>query len=166
MLRSPLAGAAGAGVIIALLTAACEQGGRSTWERGASAGTPSSGAATTPLVQTTTFQAGPETARPAVLNPYAGAIEEGKRYYIAFNCAGCHGEQGGGGIGPPFAVRSFIYGRRPENVFQSIVQGRPNGMPSFGGKVPDEVVWKIVAYVTSLALEGEGAADDRGEEGS
>ena len=33
----------------------------------------------------------------------------------------------------------------------TIVEGRPNGMPSFGGRIPDEQVWQLVAYVRSMS---------------
>jgi hypothetical protein len=99
-----------------------------------------------------------------VRNPFAGAAR-GRQYYMAFNCAGCHGGRGGGGIGPPFLVRDFIYGSDPGNIFQSIVQGRPHGMPAYGGKAPDEVIWKIVAYVQSLAEPYLRDAPERDERG-
>jgi cytochrome c oxidase cbb3-type subunit 3 len=44
----------------------------------------------------------------------------------------------------------WIYGSTPENIHASIVQGRPNGMPAFGGKIPDAQVWQLVAYVRAL----------------
>ena len=43
------------------------------------------------------------------------------------------------------------YGGSIEQIHASIVQGRPNGMPSFRGKVPDDQVWEIAAYVRSLS---------------
>jgi cytochrome c oxidase cbb3-type subunit 3 len=45
----------------------------------------------------------------------------------------------------------WIYGSDPENIFSTIVEGRPNGMPSFRGKIPDYQVWQLVAYVQSLS---------------
>jgi cytochrome c oxidase cbb3-type subunit III len=80
-------------------------------------------------------------------NPYV--LAEGKRLYQQFNCAGCHGLNGGGGMGPPFADGDWIYGSSPAVVYQSIVQGRPEGMPAFTRLSPD-ITWKIVAYVRSL----------------
>jgi cytochrome c oxidase cbb3-type subunit 3 len=44
----------------------------------------------------------------------------------------------------------WIYGSEPENIFASIVEGRPNGMPSFRGKIPALQVWQLTAYVRSL----------------
>jgi cytochrome c oxidase cbb3-type subunit III len=79
----------------------------------------------------------------------AYAVAEGKRLYRWYNCSGCH-FNGGGGIGPALMDSEWRYGSDPASLFASIVQGRPNGMPSFGGHIPDDQVWKIVAYVRSM----------------
>jgi cytochrome c oxidase cbb3-type subunit 3 len=84
----------------------------------------------------------------------AYAMNEGKRLYDSYNCSGCHAH-GGGAIGPPLMDSFWIYGSEPINVFATIVEGRPNGMPSFRGKVPDFQVAQLVAYVRSMsALSG------------
>jgi cytochrome c oxidase cbb3-type subunit III len=75
---------------------------------------------------------------------------EGKRLFSAYNCNGCHAN-GGGAIGPPLMDDEWIYGFRPENIFASIVEGRPDGMPSFRNKIPDYQVWQLVAYVQSMS---------------
>jgi cytochrome c oxidase cbb3-type subunit 3 len=80
----------------------------------------------------------------------AWGISEGKRFYNAFNCVGCHAN-GGGGMGPPLMDDEWIYGSRAANIFETIVEGRPNGMPAFGGKIPDAQVWQIVAYVQAMS---------------
>ena len=77
-------------------------------------------------------------------------MSEGKRLFTWMNCSGCHA-QGGGGMGPPLMDDRWIYGSQPEQIFATIVEGRPNGMPSFRGKLPDHQVWQIVAYVRSLS---------------
>ena len=41
-------------------------------------------------------------------------------------------------------------GSEPERLYASIVGGRPNGMPSFRGKIPEQQVWQLVAYLRSL----------------
>lgn len=81
----------------------------------------------------------------------AYAVSEGKRLYQAFNCVGCHSDGGGGAIGPALSDSEWIYGSRPDQIYSTIVQGRPNGMPTFGGKIPDYQVWELVAYVRSLS---------------
>jgi cytochrome c oxidase cbb3-type subunit III len=86
-------------------------------------------------------------------SPYEGnawGVSEGKRLYAQFNCVGCHAH-GGGGIGPPLMDNSWRYGGQPANIYGSIVEGRPNGMPAFRGKIDDDDVWKLVAYVQALA---------------
>ena len=80
----------------------------------------------------------------------AYSLAEGKRLYYAFNCNGCHGD-GGGGIGPPLMDEDWLYGAEPKQVFETVHDGRPNGMPPFGGKVPDKEIWRLVAYVRSLS---------------
>jgi cytochrome c oxidase cbb3-type subunit 3 len=80
----------------------------------------------------------------------AYALNEGKTLYSAMNCVGCHAH-GGGGMGPALMDDAWIYGSQPAQIFATIQQGRPNGMPSFGGKISDDQLWKIVAYVQSLS---------------
>ena len=86
-------------------------------------------------------------------NPYEGQdepIAEGKKLYNQYNCSGCH-FAGGGGIGPALMDDEWLYGSTSEHIFWSVVQGRPNGMPAFGGRIVDDQVWKIAAYVRSLS---------------
>lgn len=80
----------------------------------------------------------------------AYAVSEGKRLYSAYNCVGCHAH-GGGAIGPALMDSVWIYGSRPDQIYSDIVQGRPNGMPSFSGKIPEYQVWELVAYVRSMS---------------
>ena len=87
-------------------------------------------------------------------NPYEGnyqAMNEGKRLYAWFNCSGCHSPGGGGSIGPALIDDQWIYGNKPGNIYETIVKGRPNGMPSFGGKIPSYQIWQLVTYVRSMS---------------
>ena len=98
------------------------------------------------------LQPGGAQTEPQVKNPYEGnaaAISEGQRLFNWYNCSGCH-FHGGGGIGPPLIKKEWIYGGEPANLFDTIVKGRPNGMPSWAGKIPEYQVWQIVAYVRSM----------------
>ncbi len=80
----------------------------------------------------------------------AWAVSEGKRLYEGFNCVGCHAH-GGGAIGPALMDDKWIYGSGAANIFNTIVEGRPNGMPSFRDKLTDQQVWQITAYVRSMS---------------
>jgi cytochrome c oxidase cbb3-type subunit 3 len=77
-------------------------------------------------------------------------VNQGKQWFKAMNCNGCHGN-GGGGSGPALMDDTWIYGGAIENIVQTIREGRPNGMPSFRGKIPDDQIWEIAAYVRSLS---------------
>ena len=91
-----------------------------------------------------------EASLPGPYEDNAYAVSEGKRLYGWFNCVGCH-SHGGGNIGPPLMDDKWIYGSKPENIYATILEGRPNGMPSFRGKISDQQTWQIVAYVRSLS---------------
>jgi cytochrome c oxidase cbb3-type subunit 3 len=100
----------------------------------------------------TTLYAGAEKPPTPEMSPFqenAYGIGEGKRLFTQLNCAGCHAN-GGGGMGPPLMDAEWIYGDHPANIFATIVEGRPNGMPSWRGKLTDAQVWQLVAYVQSM----------------
>ena len=118
------------------------------------------------VVRVSALQPGVPVDTTHMSNPYennAFAISEGQRLFGWYNCAGCHAN-GGGGMGPPLMDDRWIYGSSPENIYNTIVQGRPNGMPSFAGKIPTAQVWMLVAYVRSLsALNTTGARSARSD---
>jgi cytochrome c oxidase cbb3-type subunit III len=82
---------------------------------------------------------------------------EGKRLYTWFNCSGCHAN-GGGASGPPLMDDQWIYGGEIDQIYLTIAQGRPNGMPSFGSKVPSQQIWQLAAYVRSMGGHGAKSA--------
>jgi cytochrome c oxidase cbb3-type subunit III len=101
----------------------------------------------------TDFYAGPPPPRTAGVSPFqenAWGMAEGKRLFTAFNCSGCHAN-GGGGMGPALMDDRWLYGSHPASIFFSIVEGRPNGMPSWRNKIPDAQVWQLVAFVQSMS---------------
>ena len=99
-----------------------------------------------------------EDPRAAAYYDNAKAVIEGKRLFNQYNCSGCH-SNGGGGMGPSLMDDEWIYGSRLEQIHQSLVEGRPNGMPSWGGKVPDQQLWELSAYVRSMSLPQTLAAE-------
>ena len=106
-----------------------------------------------PRIPLRSLRCSPVRPRRAVESPYdynAHAISQGKQLYEWFNCSGCHA-QGGGAIGPALMDAQWVYGEQPQNIFATIVEGRPNGMPSFRGRIPTQQVWQLVAYVRSLS---------------
>jgi cytochrome c oxidase cbb3-type subunit 3 len=132
---------------LALALAACQREERNFQ------GLPPAASTGIPAVRETDLQAGPATRKPPAQSPYeenAYGVSQGKTLYLQYNCSGCH-FLGGGGIGPPLMDADWIYGSRPENIFETISEGRPNGMPSFGGKIVPDQIWQIVAYVRSMS---------------
>jgi cytochrome c oxidase cbb3-type subunit 3 len=118
-------------------------------------------------VRVSTLQPGPRALGASALrNRYEGnawAVSQGQTLFDQYNCSGCH-FHGGGGIGPPLMDADWIYGSSPANIYISISEGRPNGMPSFGGHIPDYQVWQLVTYVRALGgLEPPGSTPVRTE---
>jgi cytochrome c oxidase cbb3-type subunit III len=135
--------------LLAVVAAAgCEREQRRFSEPGGSTVT-----VTTPLSD---IRAGGGAVATPVQSPYdenAFAIGEGQRLFQWFNCSGCHATGGGGAIGPALTDEQWIYGKAPDQIFSTIVQGRPNGMPAFGSRIPNQQVWQLVSYVRSLSGE-------------
>jgi cytochrome c oxidase cbb3-type subunit III len=130
----------------AILVSACERETRDYHRSGAAATRPDA-------VHLTDLVPGEPRAGAPARSPYqdnAYGMGEGKRLYSAFNCNGCHA-MGGGGMGPALMDDKWIYGSSPEQIYSTIVQGRPDGMPAFGDRIPDQQVWQLVAYVQSLS---------------
>ena len=103
-------------------------------------------------------QPGPDRPLPQLMNPYAddaGAAAEGRRLFNWFNCSGCHGGHAGGGMGPSLRDPVWIYGGDAQSIYNSISEGRANGMPAWGTKLPSDEIWKLVTYVMSLNTDRE-----------
>jgi cytochrome c oxidase cbb3-type subunit 3 len=86
-------------------------------------------------------------------NPYEGnpqATEQGKQLYVSMNCAGCHAYNGGGNMGPDLTDSYWRYGGLPIQIYNTILEGRPQGMPAWGKALPPDDIWKLVAYVQSF----------------
>jgi cytochrome c oxidase cbb3-type subunit 3 len=141
-----------------LAAAGCEREARPFPERTASA------AGTPQPAQSQLYPGGlpPAESTTSPFQENAYGIAEGKRLFDAFNCSGCHAH-GGGGMGPALMDDRWIYGSNAGNIFASIVEGRPNGMPTWRRKIPDQQVWQLVAYIQSMsghapidALPGRG----------
>jgi mono/diheme cytochrome c family protein len=101
----------------------------------------------------TDFRPGP----PSPLGQTANRLEEtdtviadGKFLFQNFNCSGCHAA-GGGAIGPALTDDEWTYGNSAGNIFWTIMEGRPQGMPAFGGRIAEDQAWTLAAYVRSLS---------------
>jgi cytochrome c oxidase cbb3-type subunit III len=78
------------------------------------------------------------------------AIAAGKELFGQMNCTGCH-FNGGGGMGPALMSGHWRYGGRIDQIYASIAQGRPSGMPSWQDVLQPQQMWELAAYVKSLS---------------
>ena len=114
--------------------------------------------------QQSTFIQHPEHIQPGIslrggfaqlINPFQGdqgKVKEGAALFVSYNCMDCHGADGSGAMGPSLADGRWHFGGAAGEVFQSIYEGRPEGMPAWGGRIPDDQIWRLVAYVQSLGV--------------
>lgn len=87
---------------------------------------------------------------PNPLENDASAVTEGQRLFIRMNCAGCHGYTAKGGMGPDLTDAHWRYGGTPVQIFKSIYEGRPQGMPAWGRALPAKSIWQLTRYIESL----------------
>lgn len=137
---------------LTLFVAGCQRS-----QGGSTAGAPQHAApdiqaiAAVPLGDVAGGQKTPDAAQ--LPNPYEKnpqAVEEGHRLFVQMNCAGCHGYDASGGMGPNLTDNYWRYGGAPVQLFKSIYEGRPQGMPAWNPALPPDEIWKLVAYLQSL----------------
>lgn len=132
--------------------------------------------ATSPVAETVPDGQSPNTIFPGGSSPppldprarlfdnNANAISAGQQLFTMMNCVGCH-SHGGGGMGPALSDDEWRYGGRIDQVAASIADGRPNGMPAWRGKLTDQQIWELAAYVRSLSgLPSKDAVSSRADE--
>jgi cytochrome c oxidase cbb3-type subunit 3 len=99
----------------------------------------------------------PELARDA------DAMQVAERIYLN-NCAVCHGSNAQGGYGfPNLTDDDWLYGGEPEQIVQTLVQGRNGLMPSWQ-HLGEENIENLTQYV--LALSGLEHDEERAERGA
>jgi len=86
-------------------------------------------------------------------NPYTGnaaAIAEGQALYKKMNCYGCHGMQGGGGMGPSLIDETWKAGDGSDLNLLDQIQNGKGQMPPYKTMVNDDQAWKLIAFIRSL----------------
>jgi cytochrome c oxidase cbb3-type subunit 3 len=134
-------------IVLVISAAACEREARRYQELPASANRENA-------VRVSPLEPGAPQQPAPVESPYQGnawGMGEGKRLYAAYNCAPCHAVNGGGAIGPALIDDKWIYGAGADQIYATISQGRPDGMPSFGGHITTQQIWQLVAYVQAMS---------------
>lgn len=102
--------------------------------------------------------------RAAFIAGNAFHLSQGQRLYAWMNCSGCH-SHGGGGMGPALSDDRWRYGGSMQQIVATIMNGRPNGMPSFRNRITPDQAWQLASYVRSLfAQTRQDALAGRAEE--
>jgi mxaJ protein len=88
------------------------------------------------------------------LNPFTrdtAAIDEGKKLYVQVGCQACHGGGGGGGMAVSLIDETWKFGSDDDTLYKLIKGQIPEQtMPTVYSVLPDEQVWKILAFVRSV----------------
>jgi mono/diheme cytochrome c family protein len=122
----------------------------------ANPGTADPGAANAGAASSSAASSGPQVAQASgakKLNKFTGdaaAIQQGRALYLQNGCSGCHGVGGGGGMAPAIVDDIWKFGSDDETLFKLIKGKIPEQtMPRVYESLPDEEVWKILAYIRS-----------------
>ena len=80
---------------------------------------------------------------------------EGRQLFLSHNCYGCHGGLAGGAMGPSLRDTTWKYGGSDSLIYRTIHDGRPMGMPAWGGAFSDAQIKALVSYIHSLRTKAE-----------
>jgi mono/diheme cytochrome c family protein len=92
------------------------------------------------------------------LRPFTGdpqLAKQGRQLFINYNCYGCHGGLAGGAMGPSLRDTIWKFGGTDSAIVSSIRDGRPAGMPSWAGTIPDTGMARLLVYIRSLRTSAE-----------
>jgi len=90
-------------------------------------------------------------------NPYHGdaaAIAKGAETWSTI-CVACHTAEGTGLVGPSLVDPYWKYGHSDAELFKTLAEGRPLGMPPWGAQLGTEKIWQVLAYIETLPKRAE-----------
>jgi cytochrome c oxidase cbb3-type subunit 3 len=93
-------------------------------------------------------------------------VSEGSRMFTWNGCDSCHTETAPGAA--RLTDHLWRYGGNTAQIYASIADGRPGGMPAYGAKIASEQIWQIAAFVgkqpsTPPSQRGREASAQQGE---
>jgi cytochrome c oxidase cbb3-type subunit 3 len=97
-------------------------------------------------------------------NPFHGneaAIAEGSQVFTE-TCVACHLPNAQGLVGPSLVDPYWKYGSSDPELYATVADGRPGGMPGWSSLLGAEKIWKVLAYLETLPKTrepGMGAPD-------
>jgi len=99
-----------------------------------------------------------ESSEQRTLTPAGRSLtmaEQGRVLFMENNCVSCHGGLAGGGMGPSLRDTVWKYGSSDSSIYNSIHDGRPMGMPVWGGTLSPTQIKTIIAYVRTIRTPSE-----------
>ena len=105
-----------------------------------------------------TTSAGGEAAPSVAMRPFHGDPQQarlGRYLFVRDNCYGCHGGLAGGAMGPSLRDTVWKYGGSDQQIYASIHDGRPMGMPTWGSSLTPGQIRALVTYIRSLRTSAE-----------
>jgi cytochrome c oxidase cbb3-type subunit 3 len=75
-------------------------------------------------------------------------VSEGGRMFQWQGCDSCHTETAPGAA--RLTDRLWRYGGTTEEIYASIADGRPDGMPAYGPRIASDQIWQIAAFLHNL----------------
>ena len=90
-------------------------------------------------------------------NPYHGdavAIAKGAETWATI-CVACHLPEGTGLVGPSLVDGYSKYGNSDADLFKTVAEGRPLGMPPWGPGLGTEKIWQVLAYLETMPKRAE-----------
>ena len=90
-------------------------------------------------------------------NPHHGdaaAIAKGKETWDTI-CVACHTPEGTGLVGPSLVDPYWKYGHSDADLFQTVSEGRPLGMPPWGPQLGTDKIWQVLAFLETLPKRDE-----------
>ena len=155
----PIRSAPHAAIVFPLLLAACATGGGPSPDQPE---TPAATEAQAPAaVQPATVDEPPAAEPAASSSPIAAylddpeAITAGRRIFRAVCTGYCHSTTPGVTKDAPNLFDCvWNHGSEDADLFRVITKGVPDTeMLPFGGKIPDDTIWQVIAYVRSNSMD-------------
>ena len=85
-----------------------------------------------------------------VFDDTPAALASGKSIYAA-NCAACHAQDGGGGVGPNFTDEYWLHGGSIQDIFKVVKYGVPEkGMIPWQDQLSPEQMQQVASYIKTL----------------
>ena len=118
------------------------------------------------LGQPITPPAGPGDPRAETFEANGYQLSQGGRLFTWYGCGKCHAQGAKGTLA--LDDLTWRYGGSIDQVFASIADGRPDGMPAYSARIPTLQLWEIAAYVRQLPKVKPGQrlrqdSDQKGE---